>query len=186
MRIIKLKCESDQPAYDQMVREVLVEREDENNWYGKPLANPACPTLHWPKFAWKEVKHNEGPGKRCNASLTHAPNFHPQQEENSMLRQNSNITRPNIGARFAIGQVFITPGAQEALDAAGQTAIQFLRRHVSMDWGEVSEEDAQENELALREGFRLLSAYRTSAGTRIWIITESDRSFSTVLRPDEY
>ena len=103
-----------------------------------------------------------------------------------MLRQNSNTARANIGARFALGQVFITPGAQEALDVAGQTAMQFLRRHVSMDWGEVSEEDAQENELALREGFRLLSSYRTSAGTRIWIITESDRSSSTVLRPDEY
>ena len=44
-----------------------------------------------------------------------------------MLRQNSNTTRPNIGARFALGQTFITPGAQEALEIAGQTAIQFLR-----------------------------------------------------------
>ncbi len=52
-----------------------------------------------------------------------------------MLRQNTNTTRPNIGARFALGQTFITPGAREALEIAGETAIQFLRRHMSTDWG---------------------------------------------------
>ncbi len=55
MRIIKLKCELDQANYDQTIREVAVESEDENNWYGKPVANPDCLTLQWPKFAWKEV-----------------------------------------------------------------------------------------------------------------------------------
>ena len=103
-----------------------------------------------------------------------------------MLRQNSNTTRTNIGARFALGETFITPGAQEALEIAGQTAIQFLRRHMSNDWGEISEEDARENELSLREGYRLLSAYRTVRGQRIWIITEADRSATTILLPSEY
>ncbi len=103
-----------------------------------------------------------------------------------MLRQNSNTTRTNIGARFALGQTFITPGAQEALEIAGETAIQFLRRHMSADWGEVSEEDARENELSLREGFRLLSAYRTVKGQKLWIITEADRSATTILLPSEY
>ena len=103
-----------------------------------------------------------------------------------MLRQNSNITRPNIGARFPIGETFITAGAQEALDVAGQTAIQFLRRHIACNWGEISEDDAQENELSLTEGFRLLSAYRTVKGQRIWIITEADRSATTILLPSEY
>jgi len=103
-----------------------------------------------------------------------------------MLRQNSNTTRPNIGARFALGQTFITPGAQEALEIAGQTAAQFLRRHISADWGEVSEDDAQENELSLRDGFRLLSSYRTLKGQKIWIITEADRSATTILLPSEY
>ena len=56
MRIIHLKCESDQSSYDQTVQEIIVEREDEANWYGKPRANPACPTLQWPKYAWKEVE----------------------------------------------------------------------------------------------------------------------------------
>jgi len=102
------------------------------------------------------------------------------------MHRNSNTTRANIGARFALGQTFITPGAQEALEIAGQTPIQFLRRHMSADWGEVSEDDAQENELSLRDGFRLLSAYRTVKSQKIWIITEADRSATTILLPDEY
>jgi len=56
IHIIQLKCESDQVSYDQTLREVAVEREDEGNWHGKPTANPDCPTLQWPKFAWKEVE----------------------------------------------------------------------------------------------------------------------------------
>ena len=103
-----------------------------------------------------------------------------------MLRENSHTDRPNIGARFALGQTFITPGAQEALDMSGETAIQFLRRHMSADWGEVSEDDARENELSLMEGFRLLSSYRTAKGEKIWIITEADRSATTILLPSEY
>ena len=103
-----------------------------------------------------------------------------------MLRQNSSTIRPNIGTRFALGQTFITPGAQEALEIAGQTAIQFLRRHMSCDWGELSEDDIRENELSLNEGFRLLSNYRTTKGQQLWIITEADRSATTVLLPSEY
>jgi len=102
------------------------------------------------------------------------------------MHRDSNTTRANIGARFALGQTFITPGAQEALEIAGQTPIQFLRRHMSADWGEVSEDDAQENELSLRDGFRVLSAYRTVKSQKIWIITEADRSATTILLPSEY
>ena len=103
-----------------------------------------------------------------------------------MLRQNSHSNRGNIGDMFSLGETFITPGAQEVLDIAGQTPIQFLRRHMSADWGEVSEDDAQENEISLREGFRLLSSYRTVKGQKIWIITEADRSATTILLPSEY
>jgi len=103
-----------------------------------------------------------------------------------MLRQNSNTMRPSLGAHFTLAQTFITPGAQEALEISGETPIQFLRRHVSADWGELSEEDVQENELSLREGLRLLSAYRTTKGQKIWIITEADRSATTILLPSEY
>ena len=101
------------------------------------------------------------------------------------MRRNHNTAQTSV-TRFALGQTFITPGAEEALQIAGQTAIEFLRRHMSCDWGELSEEDAQENELSLREGFRLLSAYRTTRGEKIWIITEADRSATTILLPSEY
>ena len=103
-----------------------------------------------------------------------------------MLRENSHTTRPNIGARFPLGETYITPGAQEALDIAGETAIQYLRRHISGDWGELSEDDVKENEVSVQEGFRLLSSYRTVKGQKIWIITEADRSSTTILLPSEY
>ena len=103
-----------------------------------------------------------------------------------MLRENSHTNRGNIGATFSLGETFITPGAQEALEIAGETAIQFLRRHMSGDWGELSDEDVKENEFSLKEGLRLLSAYQTGKGQKLWIITEADRSATTILLPSEY
>src|ERR1700687_5161128 len=103
------------------------------------------------------------------------------------MRRNHNTTRQATVTRFALGQTFITPGAEEALQIAGQTELEFLRRHMSGDWGsELSEEDVQENELSLKKGFRLLSVYRTDKGQKLWIITEADRSATTLLLPDEY
>jgi hypothetical protein len=55
MRIIKLKCESNSRAFDQAVREVQLTRETADAWFGVPVANPKCPELEWPKFAWKQV-----------------------------------------------------------------------------------------------------------------------------------
>ncbi len=69
------------------------------------------------------------------------------------MQANSSTHRPSSITRFALGQTFITPGAEEALQIAGQTAIEFLRRHMSCDFGELSEDDFRENELALSEGF---------------------------------
>ncbi len=103
------------------------------------------------------------------------------------MHQNSTTNQTINGTRFMLGQTFITPGAEEALQIAGQTEIEFLRRHMSGDWGsELSDEDVQENELSLLEGFRLLSAYRTGKGQKLWIITEADRSATTILLPSEY
>ena len=102
------------------------------------------------------------------------------------MPHNSTRTHTGNSARFALGQTFITPGAEEALQIAGQTAIEFLRRHMSCDWGELPEEDVKENELSLTKGFRLLSAYQTGKGQKLWIITEADRSATTILLPSEY
>ena len=103
------------------------------------------------------------------------------------MRRNDNTTQQPIATRsFALGQTYITPGAEEALQIAGQTAIEFLRRHMSCDWGELSDDDIAENELSLKQGFRLLSNYQTGKGQQLWIITEADRSATTVLLPSEY
>jgi hypothetical protein len=87
---------------------------------------------------------------------------------------------------FTLGQVVATPGALAAFEKAGQQPGEFLSRHASGDWGEIPPEDIKENEVSLQHGFRLLSAYRTSAGTKIWIITEADRSSTCILLPGEY
>jgi hypothetical protein len=102
------------------------------------------------------------------------------------MRRNHNTNPQPSVTRFALGQTFITPGAEEALQIAGQTELEFLRRHMSCDWGELSEDDLRENELSLKEGFRLLSNYRTGKGQQLWIITEADRSATTLLLPSEY
>ena len=88
--------------------------------------------------------------------------------------------------RFPLGRVVATPGALSALEKAEQLPAEFLDRHVNGDWGEVPEADKQENELAVEQGLRILSAYTTSAGDRMWIVTEADRSATTILLPEEY
>jgi hypothetical protein len=102
------------------------------------------------------------------------------------MQPHTKTTQEAGTARFRLGQTVITPGAEEALQIAGQTAIEFLRRHMSGDWGELSDDDTKENELSLQQEFRLLSRYQTTKGERIWIITEADRSATTILLPIEY
>lgn len=89
-------------------------------------------------------------------------------------------------SKFPLGRIVATPGALAALQAAGQHPQEFLSRHICGDWGDVPDEDRQENELSLREGFRLLSAYHTRLGEQLWIISEADRSATTILLPREY
>lgn len=89
-------------------------------------------------------------------------------------------------ALFPLGQVVATPGALEALEQAGQLPQEFLVRHISGDWGRLDEHDRLENERALAQGTRLFSAYETSLNVRVWVITEWDRSVTTILLPSEY
>jgi len=91
-----------------------------------------------------------------------------------------------MSARFSLGQTVATPGALAALTEACQSPCDFLRRHITGDWGEVDAEDQQSNEDALLHGERLLSAYRTGKGVKLWVITEADRSSTCILLPDEY
>lgn len=87
---------------------------------------------------------------------------------------------------FPLGKIVATPGAIKALQDAQQNPAVFLHRHRTGDWGDCDEADRKENDLSVREGFRILSAYRTSAGQKIWVITEADRSSTCILLPDEY
>ena len=87
---------------------------------------------------------------------------------------------------FPLGHIVATPGALAALQQAGHTAQEFLARHSVGDWGELSAEDRQENTLALTRSLRLLSAYRLSTGVRMWVITEADRSATTILLLEDY
>jgi len=77
--------------------------------------------------------------------------------------------------RFQLGQTVATPGALEACLSAGQTPWEFIQRHQQGDWGYVCKEDRDANNQALRDGTRLLSAYQTSKGVRIWValVTEA-------------
>ena len=89
-------------------------------------------------------------------------------------------------AKFPLGRVVATPGALIALAGAGHTPQEFINRHAQGDWGELDENDRCENERSLKDDCRLLSAYRLRDGTKIWIITEADRSATTILLPEEY
>ncbi len=91
-----------------------------------------------------------------------------------------------LPAKFTPGVVVATPGALTALTDAGQNAMHFLARHLRGDWGEVDAADGQANDHALRHHGRLLSAYTLKTGERLWIITEWDRSATTLLLPSEY
>jgi hypothetical protein len=88
--------------------------------------------------------------------------------------------------KVALGYAVMTPGALEALRRAQQIPPEFLLRHKHGDWGELDPEDVQVNEYALRHDQRLLSAYRTRRQEKLWVITEWDRSVTTLLLPDEY
>jgi len=87
---------------------------------------------------------------------------------------------------FTLGQVVATPVALAALEKACQQPGDFLARHVSGDWGEISPEDIKENQFSLKHGFRLLSTYHTSVGDQLWVMTEADRSSTCILVPEEY
>ena len=92
---------------------------------------------------------------------------------------------------LGLGQLLATPGALTALTESGESPGQFVARHAAGDWGEVCAEDARLNDEAVKDGSRILSAYRTAKGERIWIITEAaddsgNRSATTILLPDEY
>lgn len=100
----------------------------------------------------------------------------PQQQPN----------RPPLqqGSRFPLGKTVITANAQSVLNPVD--VMRSLARHAQADWGDCSPEDKKENALSLKNGFRLLSVYRDRNQTKFWIVTEADRSATTILLPEDY
>ena len=91
-----------------------------------------------------------------------------------------------LAAKFPLGRLAATPGALGAMRASGQAPDFFLAKHLAGDWGEVGAEDWRANDEALLHGDRLLSAYKTLKGVRLWVITEADRASTVMVLPEEY
>jgi hypothetical protein len=87
---------------------------------------------------------------------------------------------------FPLGEVVSTPGALEAMQAANVSPLALLHRHLRGDWGDLDKHDKQLNDLAIKDGSRIFSAYEITPSTKIWLITEADRSSTTYLLPSEY
>jgi hypothetical protein len=125
-----------------------------------------------------------------NAIMRHIDSFllTCNQGENSFwLKFRSKLERLNEKSiLFPLGRIYLTPGASKELESANQEPFEFLSKHQTGDWGIVGKEDSQENDFSVKNGFRILSAYKTNKNVKLWIITEADRSCSTILLPEEY
>jgi hypothetical protein len=92
-----------------------------------------------------------------------------------------NAAHPQPPIRLRCGRLYATPGALDAFDKAGDDLTRYLAKHLTGDWGQLSAEDARANEEAITEGSRILSSYRLTDGTKVWIITEADRASTAIL-----
>ncbi len=87
---------------------------------------------------------------------------------------------------FPLGRIVATPGALRACADANVNPLNLLARHMNGDWGDLSLSDREENDFSMLNGLRILSAYNLQTGVKVWIITEADRSKTTILLPEEY
>jgi hypothetical protein len=120
----------------------------------------------------------------------------PQHQPKTLLRRiekmqtNNNTTGASATTpsliRFQLGHLFMTPGAIEALEEAGQLPQEFINRHTRLEQGELSAEDHRQNLLSVDKPLRIFSAFKTAQGVKLWVITEADRSATTILLPSEY
>lgn len=93
---------------------------------------------------------------------------------------------PVAASKFPLGRLEVSARALAALTEAGESLDGLLARHHSGDWGVVDRHDWDWNDHSLKVGLRLQSAYRLSTGVKVWVMTEADRSATTVLLPEEY
>ncbi|WP_080419380.1 hypothetical protein [Burkholderia ubonensis] len=90
------------------------------------------------------------------------------------------------GPRFKLGRILATPAALSVVANANVSIVHLLIRHVCGDWGDLSEPDREQNELAVEAGARILSSYVLADGQAVWVVTEWDRSVTTLLLPGDY
>ena len=102
------------------------------------------------------------------------------------MKERAKGQEPEKRPLFDLGQVVATRGFLAAVERAGEAPSGYLQRHVTGDWGDLPEEDIEENKLSLEKGYRIFSAYHLEDGTKFYLITEWDRSVTTFLLPDEY
>lgn len=125
-----------------------------------------------------------------NAIIGHIDSFLPivsKYEKIFWLRFRRKLETLNESANlFPLGSVYLTIGAQEALDESSQLPNEFLDMHQKGNWGIVGKDDWRENDFSVKNGFRILSAFKTAQGVKLWLITEADRSATTILLPSEY
>jgi hypothetical protein len=124
--------------------------------------------------------------QRCEVGRRVAP------PRTGMGRLRGKVEEHRSKPRFTLGQVISTPGALSAIADSDQNPAEFLAQHVTGDWGELNQEDKASNDAAIehegdvdRQG-RILSEYRTGKGVKIWVISEADRSVTSLLLPEEY
>src|SRR4051794_38792594 len=92
----------------------------------------------------------------------------------------------DVRTKFPLGRLVATPGALELIQGEGREPMEFVERHVRGDWGDLSEHDRLANEAALVNGSRILSSYIVVGNERVWVLTEHDRSATTILLPSDY
>lgn len=100
--------------------------------------------------------------------------------------QNQTVVALPVTPLFPLGEVVSTPGALEAMQAANVSPLALLHRHLRGDWGNLDKHDKQLNDLAINDGTRIFSAYDITPTSKVWLITEADRSATTFLLPSEY
>ncbi|MCA1625867.1 MAG: hypothetical protein LC778_19125 [Acidobacteria bacterium] len=102
------------------------------------------------------------------------------------LNTTNNTNSTPSPVRFQLGQIYLTPGAQDTLEESGESAQTFINRHARLERGELSDEDHKENLFSVDKHLRIFSAFKTARDVKLWVITEADRSATTILLPSEY
>ncbi len=87
---------------------------------------------------------------------------------------------------FSLGRIYLTPGAIDALEESGESAQAFINHHARLEQGELTDADHKENLFSVNKPLRIFSAFKTANGVKVWVITEADRSATTILLPSEY